>query len=90
MALSFENSIEKFNEKQKTDKSIMPTVLMAKGIDILPEKTIATSVVDENFSRSDKYEWYNNYSDVNFSIIDDNKNITVNEKTVKSDSEVNS
>lgn len=85
MALSFENSIEKFKEKTKTDKSIMPTVLTEKGIDTLPE-----SYTQELFTRSDKYEWYNSYSDENFSIVDDSKNISVNEKQLNLTQETNS
>ena len=82
MALSFKNSknsIEKLSTEH-IDKSIMPTVLAEKGIDTL----------QEDFTRSDKYEWYNNYSDENFSIVDDNKNISVNEKQLNLTQEVNS
>lgn len=80
MALSFKNSknsIEKLSTEH-IDKSIMPTVLAEKGIDTL----------HEDFIRSDKYEWYNNYSDENFSIVDDNKNISVNEKQLNLTQEV--
>lgn len=82
MALSFKNSknsIEKLSTEH-IDKSIMPTVLAEKGIDTL----------QEDFTRSDKYEWYNNYSDENFSIVDDDKNISVNNKQLNLTQEVNS
>ena len=84
MALSFKNSKNSI-EKLNADKSIMPTILAENA-----EKGIDTFPIQENFMRSDKYEWYNSYSDENFSIVDDSKNISVNEKQLNLTQETNS
>lgn len=51
---------------------------------------ISNDIREENFTRSDKYEWYNNYQDENFSIVNQDKSISVDTSQINLTQETNS
>lgn len=51
---------------------------------------IPVAYADESFSRSSKYEWYDQYSDDNYSFVDELKNVKVDGKQVNLTQEENS
>ena len=79
MALSFEES------KKQALKQMAKPMLMAASINV--ENSIS---VAENFERSNKYEWYNEYSDEIVSTIDNLKNIAVDSSQINLTQEENS
>lgn len=79
MALSFEES------KKQALKQMAKPMLMAASINV--ENSIS---VAENFEISNKYEWYNEYSDDKVSTIDNLKNITVDSSQINLTQEENS
>ena len=79
MALSFEES------KKQALKQMAKPMLMAASINV--ENSIS---VAENFEISNKYEWYNEYSDEIVSTIDNLKNIAVDSSQINLTQEENS
>ena len=76
MALSFETSMK----KQKMLNNILTQPLYSK----------ATVSLSNEFQKSDKYDWYDDYSDDNICIIDSQKNISLNSNQINITQESNS
>lgn len=75
MSLSFEQSLQ-LNSKKSMTRAVLPTP--------------ATMSSDDSFLISEKYKWYSNYHDEEFSNIDIQKNITVNQNQINITQEENS
>lgn len=76
MALSFGDSVGKIKN------STLETT------DAIAE--VFSDIREENFTKSDKYEWYDNYHDENFSIINQDKSISVVSSQINLTQETNS
>lgn len=51
---------------------------------------MATAYENENWQRSDKYLWYEEYTDLDYSTVDSDKNVNVNQKQISITQESNS
>ena len=70
MATSFLKSMRQANV---TTDTVVATSLMAE---------VDTVDTTETYTRSDKYLWYDEYSDSNYSYVDESKNIVVDSKQI--------
>lgn len=77
MALSFEESKKLYSQQAAT-----PMMMSLSSNELI--------VAEEPWTRHVNYAWFENYYDDKISIIDENKNITVNESQVNISQEVNS
>ena len=93
MALSFEES-KKLLAKQASTTSVpmmmsLPTA--NEGIMTLASVDTTEAIVAySEWTKSDRYEWYEEYADENMSFIDKNKNITVDDSQLNISQEENS
>lgn len=88
MALSFQDSVN----KQKLLKNVeneVSTVNLDSDIALYESNAVNVLAVDD-FSVSNKYLWYDDYSDDELSTVDAKKNITVNENQINITQESNS
>lgn len=76
MALSFGDSVGKIK-----NSTLETTAAIAE---------VFSDIREENFTKSDKYEWYDNYHDENFSIINQDKSISVDSSQINLTQETNS
>ena len=87
MALSFEESKKQFLAHQAS------TMSMRRNSGIMTMEVAAESepiAAYSEWTKSDKYDWYDEYEDANTSRIDSNKNITVHESQINISQEENS
>ncbi len=89
MAISFEES-----KRLLAQKAVAPAAtLMAADAGIMTLDSSADAGVPAAYSewtKSDKYDWYDEYYDDNFSTVDSKKNITVNSSQINITQEENS
>ena len=88
MALSFEESKKLYNKQAATPatmslRAASPMTLAAN------EEPVAIAAYSE-WTRSNKYDWYEQYADSNLSRIDANKNVTVDASQINISQEENS
>lgn len=76
MALSFGDSVGKIK-----NSTLKPTAAMTE---------VFSDIREENFTKSDKYEWYDSYHDENFSIVNQDKSISVDSSQINLTQETNS
>lgn len=86
MALSFEES------KRMANQPIAQTLFMPDGScpSVIATEDAAVLFTDNDFSRSGEYTWYDDFSDNDFSTVNQNKEITVNPNQVNITQENNS
>ena len=86
MALSFEES------KRMANQPIAQTLLMPDGSypSVIATEDAAVLFTDNDFSRSGEYTWYDDFSDNDFSTVNQSKEITVNQNQVNITQENNS
>ena len=87
MALSFEESKKQFLAQQAS------TMSMRRNAGIMNMEVAAESepiAAYSEWTKSAKYDWYDEYEDANTSRIDSNKNITVHESQINIVQEANS
>lgn len=91
MALSFQDSVKKQNESKKVENRIS-TMELNDNKTVSTNQLAPTPVVTaaSDFTVSNKYLWYSDYSDDEVSTIDIKKNITVNENQINITQESNS
>ena len=65
---SLMKSLQTVASNNSGDTGVAPASLM-------PEVATMSLTGDETFQISDKYVWYNQYMDTNYSVIDERKNI---------------
>lgn len=87
MAISFEESRKKLQSMQAEPVMAMEMPLMAENEAVA---VMADSASDENFTTSDKYLWYNAYSDDKYSTVDALKNIKLDDSQINITQEQNS
>lgn len=88
MALSFEESKKQFAQQMATPAT-MSLRAANPGIMTLNEGDGMIAAYSE-WTKSDKYDWYDEYSDTNVSRIDENKNVTVHDSQINISQEENS
>ena len=82
MALSFNDSLKKMSNNTASHVAVQEQVMTASVPVVLSD--------DENWTTSNKYLWYSDYSDDELSEIDSVKNITVNQNQINLTQESNS
>lgn len=75
MSLSFEDSMKTIQQNSMATMSVARTAAVS---------------FDDNFTISDKYKWYANYHDEEYSDVDIQKNVTVNQNQINITQEENS
>lgn len=85
MAISFKDSLEK-NENKTA--SVMSAT--ARASNVVVNNPIAVQAENDNLPYSSKYARYSEYSDPNFSTIDENKNISMDSSQINLTQEENS
>lgn len=85
--LSFSDSLKKFKEAESLSPEMVAMSLDDKNNDIV---LTSNDTQDTSWTRIDRYFWYDDYYDEDISIIDDQKNIIVNEKQINLTQETNS
>ena len=82
MAISFGKSL-------KNERAAMMRSNTSKPVQV-ETSAISTYAADDNYTRSEKYKWYYQYSDDNYSRVDENKNIVVDSNQINITQENNS
>ena len=91
MAKSFEESKKEYMAKQADDSFLVDAQPAVFLVDDAPSTLEAKAVVDSSdYTRSEKYTWYESYSDDKFSTVDTMKNITMDDSQVNLTQESNS
>ena len=93
MALSFEESKKLLTQQVAAAANIqLPYTPVAAnaGIMTLAEEDYGMVAAYSDWTKSDKYDWYDQYSDDKISTIDENKNITVDGSQINISQEENS
>lgn len=91
MAKSFEESKKEYMAKQADDSFLVDAQPAAFMVDDAPSTLEAKAVEDSSdYTRSEKYTWYESYSDDKFSTVDAIKNITMDDSQVNLTQESNS
>ena len=89
MALSFCESCKKQTQQMKSSATTTSVNLSTYSTDDIKPVALAADA-DVSFTKSDKYVWYNNYTDEKLSYIDEQKNITVDSSQINISQEENS
>lgn len=93
---NFSESLKKYKETQMLSSTIMPLSLENEDSGVLSvsnKLSVSNELrsTDENWIRiDDRYRWYDDYHDDDISVIDDLKNITMNDKQINLTQESNS
>ena len=92
MALSFEESKKLLAKQAATPMMMaMPAVSNEPGVMTLESSNESGQIAAySEWTKSNKYDWYDEYNDTNISRIDNNKNITVHESQINISQEENS
>ena len=92
MALSFQDSVNKQQKESKNVENKISTMELNDDKTVYTNQLVATPVVTaaSDYTVSNKYLWYSDYSDDELSTIDTKKNITVNENQINITQESNS
>lgn len=85
MAFSFKNSASQIQKEQKEQ-----SVDVAGSVPVSEKISTYSNDIIENFQKSEKYLWYEEYKDENYSFIDKKKSISVNENQINITQESNS
>ena len=89
MAISFEESRKKF-ESAMANEAAEPVMLASfDDVDAAAEP-VMQAVVGDDFTRSDKYKWYEQYADDKYSVIDGLKSIRMDDSQINLTQEDNS
>ena len=82
MAISFEESRKKF-ESAMANEAAEPVMLASfDEVDAAAAEPVMQVVVGDDFTRSDKYKWYEQYSDDKYSVIDGLKSIRMDDSQI--------
>lgn len=87
MAISFQDSLKK--QKESTMENEISTFSMDESKPVYSDDA-AISIQSEEYTVSNKYLWYSDYSDDEISTIDNSKNISVNANQINLTQESNS
>ena len=91
MALSFEESKKLLTAQIPDTAAAMPSSVTDTGIMTLDfNNGIGTVAAYSEWTKSSKYDWYDEYTDENISTVDKNKNITVDASQINISQEENS
>lgn len=91
MALSFEESKKLLTAQIPDTAAAMPSSVADAGIMTLDfNNGIGTVAAYSEWTKSSKYDWYDEYTDENISTVDKNKNITVDASQINISQEENS
>ena len=85
MAISFKDSLEK-----SENKSVSTMSASVRTNNVVVDNPIAVQAENDNLPYSSKYARYSEYSDPNFSTIDENKNISMDSSQINLTQEENS
>lgn len=90
MAISFEESRKKF-ESAIANEAAEPAMLASfEEVEAVAAEPVMQTVVGDDFTRSDKYKWYDQYEDSAYSTIDKLKNIKMDDNQINLTQEDNS
>ena len=90
MAISFEESRKKF-ESAIANEAAEPAMLASfEEVEAVAAEPVMQAVVGDDFTRSDKYKWYDQYEDSSYSTIDKLKNIKMDDNQINLTQEDNS
>lgn len=90
MAISFEESRKKF-ESAIANEAAEPAMLASfEEVEVAAAEPVMQAVVGDDFTRSGKYKWYDQYEDSAYSIIDKLKNIKMDDNQINLTQEDNS
>lgn len=89
MGLSFEESMKSLNESGSQSTNATTFSLSSTNTEetVAP---VATAFLADDFTKSDKYLWYDEYEDANISSVDNMKNVSVNQYQINLTQESNS
>ena len=90
MALSFGESLKKVQAETKSAVLSVKPVSETNEIEAYDAENLVSNQPDLSLPYSDKYVKYTEYYDPNFSIIDENKNITLDSSQINLTQEENS
>ena len=87
MALSFNDSLKNKQKELKENTNVVSTFAMDEPTPVVSSIMFADN---DEFTTSEKYLWYSDYSDNDFSEVDSSKNINVSQNQINLTQESNS
>ena len=88
MALSFNDSLKNKQKELKENTNVVSTFAMDEPTPVVSSIVFADN--NDEFTVSEKYLWYSDYSDNDFSEVDSSKNINVSQNQINLTQESNS
>ena len=90
--MSFSNILKNAQAQTAQAKTLAasPASVMTLSLEDEPTETLIAAYPGDNYTIIDKYDWYDDFEDNNYSTVDINKNITVDAKQVNITQETNS
>ena len=93
MSLSFEESMKSINESNESNEQTVTAAtysLTNTSVEETEAPVALAASVTEEFTKSDKYLWYEEYEDDNISTVDNSKTVSVNKTQINLTQESNS